>query len=116
MSKTVLKYSYSQAKNGYIVSGYESIADSGEVIIPDRDVGEEGKLKVFGIGDRAFAGCNEITSIVIPNSITEIGEYIFEGCKNLVKAAINCNILTLKAGIFSGCTSLSMIDIPNSVT
>lgn len=97
MNKTVLKYSYSQAQNGYIVSGYESIADSGEVIIPDKDVGEYGNLKVFGIGDRAFAGCNEITSMVIPSSITEIGKDAFFGCDSLTSVYISdlaawCNI------------------------
>ncbi len=35
------------------------------------------------IGEYAFYGCNSLTSITIPNSVTEIGNYIFQACQNL---------------------------------
>ena len=46
----------------------------GELVIP------EGTEK---IGDYAFYGCSDLTSITIPNSVTSIGEYAFQSCTSL---------------------------------
>ena len=35
------------------------------------------------IGKFAFSGCSSLTSIVIPNSVTNIGDAIFGNCENL---------------------------------
>ena len=32
------------------------------------------------IGNNAFSGCKDVTSITIPNSVTSIGNYAFYGC------------------------------------
>lgn len=54
--------------------GRESI----DYIIPDT---------VTTIGERAFYGCNSLTSVTIPNSVTSIGDFMFYYCRNLT--AIN---------------------------
>lgn len=41
------------------------------------------KYIVTEIGDRAFLGCTDLTSLSIPNSVTSIGAWAFEGCGNL---------------------------------
>ena len=35
------------------------------------------------IADRAFSGCESLTNIVIPDSVTSIGDYAFNGCESL---------------------------------
>lgn len=35
------------------------------------------------IGDQAFSNCQSLTSITIPNSVTEIGWGVFNGCTSL---------------------------------
>ena len=56
------------------LTGYEG--DEAEVIIPDD--------KVFTIlSDKVFRGHDEITSVQIPDSVTDMGEFLFDGCINL---------------------------------
>ena len=35
------------------------------------------------IGDSAFRGCANLTSVTIPEGVTEIGRHAFYGCKKL---------------------------------
>ena len=35
---------------------------------------------VKNIGESAFSGCSNLTSVTIPNSVTTIGEMTFSGC------------------------------------
>jgi len=39
---------------------------------------------VTRIGDFAFKGCTELTSITIPDSVTSIGRSAFIGCPSLI--------------------------------
>ena len=40
------------------------------------------------IGQRAFSGCNKLTSIDLPDSITSLGAYVFAGCDCLTEITI----------------------------
>ena len=64
-------------------------------------------------GNKLIRGCQ---NTIIPNSITTIGEYAFMGCSNLTSIIIPNSVTTIGKGSFWGCTSLTNITIPNSVT
>ena len=57
----------------------------------------------------------EITSLDIPNEITEIKKYAFIGCQNLTNVNIHNSITKIGEYAFKSCYSLSKVNIPNSV-
>ena len=59
---------------------------------------------------------NEMTSIVIPESVTSIREGAFTACRSLTSITIGNHVTSIGEGAFSGCSSLSNVEIPNSVT
>ena len=67
------------------------------------------------IPDYAFYGLADLTSIMIPNSISSIGYYAFYGCSNLTTIAIPDGVTSIGDGAFTECSSLTDITIPNSV-
>lgn len=88
---------------------------SGEVIIPSQ-VSYNGKTyKVTEIGSRAFLGCSDLTSVIIPNSVTWIGEWAFEDCSSLTSVIIPNSVKRIENGAFVDCSSLTSITFPNSV-
>ena len=50
------------------------------IVIPETIVYEGTTYVVTSIGDYAFYGCENVTSITIPKSITSIKNYAFRGC------------------------------------
>ena len=71
---------------------------------------------VTSIGDRAFLICTSLTSIEIPDSVTSIGDLAFSGCSNLTSIEIPNSMTSIGDDAFRGCTSLTSIEIPDSVT
>ena len=63
-----------------------------------------------------FIGCRSLTSLVIPDSVTNIGDYAFSGCRSLTDIVIPDSVTRIGDGAFRGCKSLTDIVIPNSVT
>ena len=73
---------------------------------------------VTSIGNYAFSGCSELTSMTIGKSVTSIGYSAFRGCTG--NLTVNCNIpseLPGSAGAFygSGFTSVKIGDEVNSI-
>ena len=57
---------------------------SGKVTIPETVEDLNGKkFTVVRIGDSAFSGENDITEVVLPETISSIGEYAFNECREL---------------------------------
>ena len=65
---------------------------SGDIVIPDKVPYQGDDYEVTAIGNRAFFGNSEITSIIIPNSVTCIGEYNQE-----IKGKTNVEIIPVSA-------------------
>ena len=59
---------------------------------------------------------DEITKLVIPNSVTSIEYCTFEGCSGLISVTIPNNVTSIGGHAFEGCSGLTSVTIPNSVT
>lgn len=57
-----------------------------------------------------------ITSIDIPEGITEIGDYAFLSCKNLQSIKFPTTLKSIGEGAFKGCSQLAEVTIPEGVT
>ena len=68
------------------------------------------------IGNRAFEKCYSLTSINIPDSVTNIGDSAFMYCKSFTNISIPDGVTNIGNEVFSWCESLTNINIPNSVT
>ena len=68
------------------------------------------------IGNSAFENCCELTSIMIPDSVTSIDSSAFSNCTGLTSIMIPDSVTNIGSWAFSGCTGLTSITIPSSVT
>ncbi len=84
---------------------------SGEIIIPKELDG----LPVTVIGANCFFYCANVTSVVIPDSVTEIKAAAFSGCTGLTEIDIPDKVTNIETGAFLGCRNLESIAIPESV-
>ncbi len=68
------------------------------------------------IGREAFHGCDLITSVTIPDTVSEIGENAFAGCTSLQKVNMRANLSKISYGLFNGCEKLETVSsIPDGV-
>ena len=68
------------------------------------------------IAESLFAGRAELTSVIIPNSVTMIENYAFADCTNLSSLVIGNGVLSIGNYAFQNCTSLTSLVLGNSVT
>ena len=60
--------------------------------------------------------CKELTSIVIPDSVTNIGYGAFDGCTGLTSIAIGNSVTRVANDAFYDCTGVTEISIGRSLT
>lgn len=89
---------------------------SGDITIPETIKYEDKTYRVTSIDDYTFHYNSELTSVILPNSITTIGHSAFSYCENLASISTSTNITSIGQRAFFGCKKLKEISLPNSVT
>lgn len=103
------EWSYTVADGAATVTGV--VPAKGELVIPATLDG----YPVMGIGDNAFMGCTGLTSVVVPEGVTNIGSSAFSGCTGLVSVVIPEGVSRIRYGTFTSCRVLTNLVLPESL-
>ena len=103
-------FEYEINDSSVAITKYTGSAET--VTIPSKIAG----YRVAYIDQYAFYACANLSSIVIPNSVTTIGWGAFSSCTSLSSVIIQRGVINIDGDAFYGCSSLSNITIPDSVT
>ena len=96
--------SFEKTNDGYIITGVNDCTDT-NIIIPIKYEG----LPVTGIGEDAFRGCTNLTSVTIPSSVTSIGKGAFLDCTGLINITIGSGVKNIGVNAFDGCVKLETL-------
>ena len=104
-----ITYKLSSDGTYYTVTGYEG---SDTVVVIPESVND---IPVTKIAENAFKGKQKITSITVPDSVTEIGNSAFYDCISLEELNLGNGLKAIPSSMASGCSKLLSIEIPDSV-
>ena len=71
---------------------------------------------ITSIENVAFSNCSGLKNVTIPEGVTSIGESAFSRCSGLKNVTIPEGVTSIGYRAFSGCSGLTSIIIPDSVT
>ena len=123
LPKTLLTIGENAFKNAYIeaivipasvqrieASAFEGVK-AGSITFEANADGFTGTSALVYVGAKAFAACTNVTSIDIPDTVTELGEGVFMNCSALTTVDLPASITTLPNNTFSGCKALASIEL-----
>ena len=96
-----VEWTLSDWRDGVAIEGV-SPSPQGVLAIPS----EIGGKTVRSIADDAFAGCDRLTEVTIPDCVVRIGDNAFDGCESLQRVVIGQKVACIGADAFDGCDSL----------
>ena len=85
-------------KTASVCSIYSKVIKTLE--IPEEVNANGEKYSVTSIGNEAFYGCGNLTSITIPNSVTTIGSSLFIWCTSLISINIPSSVTSISEDAF----------------
>lgn len=71
---------------------------------------------IKSIGSYAFANCIGLTSVSLPEGLTEMTMGTFFGCTGLVSVSFPSSLKSFGTGTFEGCTGLTSLSLPENLT
>lgn len=88
---------------------------SGDLVIPEAVVFQGKSYSVTSIGNNAFASCNMLGSIIIPEGVKSIGNNAFSSCHLLSSIIIPEGVKSIGSNAFYNCKFIESIVLPNSL-
>ena len=99
-SEDHVRFKFKPVEGGYEISSYYGTAS--ELEIP----GEYEGQPVVSIGDSAFAGCEELVSVTVPESVKSIGMSAFRDCYGLKSLSVPDGVMYIGSYAFDDCNRL----------
>lgn len=106
------KLEFEMLSDGTYEVRVKDISVSGSINIPSTYKG----ISVTTLCDEAFAYCDQITSVTIPDSVKSIGSKAFYRCEGMTSVDIPESVTSIGDGAFYGCRKLVNVNIPYEVT
>lgn len=100
-----------KSDNTYSITDCDSSV-SGNLIIPNKFNG----LLINELEENSFANLNQLTSVILPDSIISIDNYAFYNCPKLVSVNISESVTSIGNSAFEKCSLLDTMIVPDSVT
>lgn len=72
---------------------------------------EDGQYGLTTINRWAFYNCSSLTSITLPDTVTNIGQSMFERCSSLKNFTVSKNVTNINSDAFNQCSSLEAISV-----
>lgn len=101
-------YTNFESQTAYVTCKFPIPAYKGDIIIASTVAG----LPVVGIDEQAFADCDEVTSVLLPETIQYIGNIAFKGCKGLKSINFPSSLKTICTDAFKECSNLTSLEFP----
>lgn len=125
-------YTTGLAIEGGVVTGYRG--EAVQVVVPDRlngaDITEVGTAAfrsqditsvvlpstVTKIGEAAFYDCDYLVTVNLGSSVTSIGAYAFYNAQRLIEYGDITSVVSIPDGLFLGCAKLAAAELGANVT
>ena len=104
-----LKYVINTDEKTAVVDQYNQDV-SGAVVIPETVEYEGEAYTVVALKEHAFYANRNITSVAIPNTVTEVSYGVFDDCTGLLQVNIPASVTSFGTD-FAGCVSLSTVNV-----
>ena len=97
-----------------------AVTDLGVVFKQNYSITSFDELQYFtgltSIGEKAFAWCHGLTSIVIPSTVTSLGFEAFYDCRSLLSITIPASVTTIGSSALSGCDVIEQMSVEEGNT
>ena len=110
-----LAYTFNADLGGYVVVGIGDEGSGNIRVLSNYDDGQNDLKAVVAIAPSAFENNNQIETVEIPGTVTQIGSSAFYGCRNLKKVTLGYGVATIGSSAFYN-SSIKSITIPQTVT
>ncbi len=99
-------------KNGVLHFDPALYTGGEELTVPERVNGQ----KVTAIGEFCFSECNDLTTVILPDSVKKIDDYAFAGCRNLRGIYVPEYAKTIGKMAFADCSALEAVYLPGTLS
>ncbi len=108
-----IRYGY-VADTAFVTEANNETSYMGDMDIPSQITIGGRDYMVTAIDNEAF-NYSQITSVIVPNTITRLGSYAFGHCYELTSVILSEGLLSIGYDAFAECSVLSAINLPNTL-